>query len=151
MNNKKSDNQALIPFLKFYNYNSDKLDIENKSNSEIVTLVSNSIISNINSDIDTPESLSQKMFITCFKALDKITVQDEINYRIVESNMPRNFNDKELEIFVTSIDFLMEFIQDCVVKSNKTEEEENDWDDRMVKFGKKFFSSKEVKFEYIQA
>tara|TARA_R110002049_G_scaffold268752_1_gene445481 strand:+ start:7146 stop:7577 length:432 start_codon:yes stop_codon:yes gene_type:complete len=140
-------NQILLAFLKFYNFNSDKIDLQNKKEEEIIESVSNSIVLNINSGKDTPVSIAKLMFVQCFKELDKITIIDDTTYQIDPDNMPRNFKDEEMKFFTKSVDMLMEFIQNCVVKSNKTEKEEDDWDNSMLEFGKKFFSSKGVRFE----
>lgn len=118
-------NQILKAFLKFYNFNSDKINLQNKSDDEIAELVTNSIIGNINSEKDTPESITQKMFVVCFKELNKISLIDNTTYQIDPENMPRNFNEDEMKFFTESVDKLMAFVQNCVVKSNKTKKEED--------------------------
>lgn len=118
------------------------------TDDDIINIIGNTIIENIDDDKESANSLFQKVVFFTFHQLGKITFSNDNQIdTITAENMPRNFNEVELNNFKLIFDELIKFIQYLSVNSSLTEAETDDWDLDMINFSEVFFSSESIKFD----
>jgi len=105
------------------------------------------VSNNIDNVKYSAENCCNRIAIFGFTHLDKFS-QSNDGVRIVKKeNMPRNFNQNEMDFFTLSYDVILEFYQQSNGISALTKEEDNNWDLDAINFSKKVFSVEFLRFD----
>lgn len=153
--NQETRKEIRTQFCKSYNINpknhsdDECFEWEDKDSDEVViNTIGKTIIENIDSEKENSNTLFHKILMFVFLQLDKVTYSEKEKIDVIsKENMPRNFNEIELNNFKLIFDEIILFIQILAENSSLSKSETDDWDLDMINFSKVFFSSESIRFD----
>jgi hypothetical protein len=152
----KSSTEDRDEILKLYFIGFHQKTISNEAEAPFIDLsfeemrqaMANVIIEDINNVDYTPDAIICRVLSFVFTHLDKFTVTKEKGIKkVIERNMPRNFNKLEQKFLNISIDVIIQFYQSVFEMSELTKEETDNIDLDLMNLFKKYGSAEGFSFD----